>query len=175
MAAIFVYIGVNLEPGLGSSPIRWRHLMQTLNIGRNLKWQCRGIAQEIGKAVQATKGHLLEMMAWSGLQRISKLQLTQREHYGGNHHYPYLFKRRKWLEWSNHDRFCGHKIIVALRSNPHRRTGRIAGNLNLIRHGNPQPSQENSIKVSWKVQRLGVELAEVIRLQKPPASFGMVI
>jgi len=47
MAAIFVYIGVNLEPGLGkSSPIKWRHLMQTLNIGGNLKWQRRGIAQK---------------------------------------------------------------------------------------------------------------------------------
>jgi len=58
-------------------------MKQTLNIGRNLKWQCRDIAQVIGKVVQATKGHLIEMMAWSGLQRISKLQLTQRN-YGGN-------------------------------------------------------------------------------------------
>jgi hypothetical protein len=38
MAAIFVYIGVNLEPGLTKdSPIKWRHLMQTPRNGGKLK------------------------------------------------------------------------------------------------------------------------------------------
>lgn len=101
MAAIFVYIGVNLEPGLNTtvatittptyssgvaglngvnqiSAFIQRCVKQTLNIGRNLKWQCRDTAQAIGKVVQTTKGHLFEMMAWSGLQRMSKLQLTKR-------------------------------------------------------------------------------------------------
>lgn len=68
-AAIFVYVGVNLEPGLNTtvatittptyssgvaglngvkkdSPFIQRWVKQTLNIGGTLKWQSRGIARK---------------------------------------------------------------------------------------------------------------------------------
>lgn len=87
-----------------------RCMKQTLNIGENLKWQLRGTALFIGKALQTTKGYLSEIVVWSGLQQSVdfKLQLTK----------------------TNHDSLCSHKIIVALGSNPHRITHQIRGSLN---------------------------------------------
>jgi len=86
LAAIFVYIGVNLEPGLNTtvatittptyssgvaglngvnknSPIIQQCIMQILNIGENLKWQRREIAQkwEARNDYQGTS--LMEMKA----------------------------------------------------------------------------------------------------------------
>ena len=74
---------MNMILGLGkSSPFIQQWVKQTLNIGGRLKCSRRDTAQVIGKVVQATKGHLIEMMAWSGLQRMSKLQLTKRNNGG---------------------------------------------------------------------------------------------
>lgn len=72
--------------------------------------------------------------------------------------------------------FAAIKRTVATRSNLSWKMGRIAGNLSPFGYGNQQPSRENSIIVSRKVQRLGVELAEVIRPHKHPTSLsGMMI
>lgn len=135
MAAIFVYIGVNLEPGLNTtvatittptyssgvaglngvkrknSAIRWRHLMQTVNIGGSLKWLSRHTALAIGKVLETTKRHLFGDGGIVRSQGNKNSELTQR----------------------NHDSLCSHRIIVALGSNPHRITHQIRGNLNPTR------------------------------------------
>jgi len=85
MAAIFVYIGVNLEPGLElNSPFKWRHLKQTLNIGGSLRWSRRGIAlyregrNDYQKASVVTDDGIVSPAP------NMKLQLRKREYYGGN-------------------------------------------------------------------------------------------
>ncbi len=99
-AAIFVYIGVNLEPGLNStvatittpsyssgvaglngvrkrSPIKWQRLMQILNIGGRLKCSRRGIAR-IREARRDYQGTSLRDDGIVRSAMNDKLQLTKR-------------------------------------------------------------------------------------------------
>jgi hypothetical protein len=93
------------------SPTRQRCLVQTANIGGNLKWQSRHIALVIRKVLETTKRYLF---GDNGIVR---------SHGKVNHE----------LTLRNHDCFCSHRIIVALESNLHRITLQIRGNLNLVK------------------------------------------
>ncbi len=63
-----------------NSPTRQRCLVQTLNIGGNLKWLSRHIALVIGKVLETTKGHLFGDDGIVRSATNNKLQLTHRNH-----------------------------------------------------------------------------------------------
>jgi len=66
-------------------------------------------------------------------------------------------------------------VIVLYRDMQHlavmliEKAGELSGNLTPKGYGNPQPSRVNSLKVTRKVQRLGIEEAKPIISQIAPA------